>query len=146
MPKGGYVYPPYFCLMNFPIGWFFGWGLSASIDMWPLSPEELVRAVVEPVRSKLIPYVRGITTIERLHDVLASDQEPLRWLNGPYYRAALVAYLARQLSVPRQKTKALLLTHARDIENGIDRTRLTAESYIDHILDDADAAVAQAAT
>jgi hypothetical protein len=24
MPKGGYVYPPYFCLMNFPIGWFFG--------------------------------------------------------------------------------------------------------------------------
>ena len=67
-------------------------------------------------------------------------------MNGPYYRAALVVFLARQLSVPREKTKALLLTHARDIENGIDRTRLTAESYIDHILDDAEAAVAQAAT
>ncbi|MGD0565412.1 MAG: hypothetical protein ABSA66_20290 [Roseiarcus sp.] len=114
--------------------------------MWPLSQDELVRAVVEPIRSKLIPYVGGITTIERLHDVLANDQEPLRWLNGPYYRAALVVFLARQLSVPRQKTKALLLTHARDIENGIDRTRLTAESYIDHILDDAEAAVTQAAT
>jgi hypothetical protein len=32
------------------------------------------------------------------------------------------------------------------IANGGDTTRLTPETYIDHILDDAEAAVAQAAT
>jgi hypothetical protein len=147
MPEGGYVYPPYFCLMHFSIGSLLEWGIRDSLDMWALSPDELARAVVQPIQSKLIPFVGAITTMERLHDFLASDREPLRWyMRGPYYRAALVVFLARQLSVPREKTKALLLTHARDIENGIDRTRLTAESYIDHILDDADAAVARAAT
>jgi hypothetical protein len=141
MPKGGYVYPPYFCLMYFEIGSLFGWE-SGSLDMWSLSPDELARAIVEPIHSKLIPCIGGITTIERLHDFLESDREPLRWyMRGPYYRAALVAYLARQLGVAREKTKASLLTHAMLIDNGIDTTRLTAESYIDHILDDAESAI-----
>jgi hypothetical protein len=79
--------------------------------------------------------------------LLESDREPLRWYSrGPYYRAALVAYLARTLGVARKTTKASLLAHAKLIENGIDTTRLTADSYIDHILDDADAAVARSAT
>jgi hypothetical protein len=147
MPKGGYVYPPFFCLMNFSIGSLLGWEVRDSLDMWGLSPDELASAVVEPIQSKLIPFVGGITTIEGLHDLLESDREPLRWYSrGPYYRAALVAYLARTLDVARETTKASLMAHAKLIENGIDTTRLTAESYIDHILDDANAAVGRSAT
>ena len=147
MPKGGYVYPPYFCPMHFSIGSLFGWGIRNRLDMGDLSPDELAHAVVEPIQSKLIHFIGGVTSVERLHDLLESDREPLRWyMRGPYYRAALVAYLARRLGVSEDKTKASLLTHARWMENGIDMTRLTAESYIDHILDDAAVAVAQTAT
>ena len=147
MPQGGYVYPPYFCPMHFSIGSLVGWGISASLDMWALSPHELARAVVEPVQSKLIPCIGSVTTIERLHNFLEDDQEPLRWyMRGPYYRAALVAYLARKLGVAREKTRASLRTHSIWIANGIDTTRLTPASYIDHILDDAEAAVAPSAS
>ncbi len=146
MPKGGYVYPPYFCPMHFSIGSLFGWEVG-SLDIWAFSPDELARSVLEPIQSKLIPCIGGVTTVERLHDFLESDREPLRWyMRGPYYRAALVAYLARTLGVARDKTKASLLTHSMWIANGIDTTRLTPETYINHILDDAEAAVAQTAT
>ncbi len=147
MPKGGYVYPPFFCPMHFSIGSLFGWGARGSLDTLDFSPDELARAVVEPIQSTLIPCIGGITTIERLHDFLESDREPLRWyMRGPCHRAALVAYLARTLGVPREKTRASLLSHASLFDDGIDTTRLTPETYIDHILDDAEAAVAQAAT
>jgi hypothetical protein len=147
MPEGGYVYPPYFCQMQFSIGSLFGWGARGNLDTLNFSPDELARAVVEPIQSKLIPCIGGITTIEQLHDLLEGDREPLTWaMRGGCYRAALVANLARKLGVPREKTKASLLTHAMLIDRGIDTTRLTPETYIDHILDDSDAAVAQAAT
>ncbi len=146
MPEGGYVYPPYFCPMQFSIGSLFGWGARGNLNTANFSPDELARAVVEPIRSKLIPCVGGTTTIERLHDFLEGDQEPLTWvMRGGCYRAALVAYLARKLGVPREKTKASLLTHAKLIDRGIDTTRLTPETCIDHILDDADVALTQTA-
>jgi hypothetical protein len=147
LPKGGYVYPPFHCAMHFSMGSLFGWGVRGSLNTPDFSADELARAVVEPIQSTLIPCIAGVTTIERLHDFLESDREPLSWyVRGSSYRAALVAYLARKLGVTRDKTKASLLTHSRRIANGIDTTRLTPESYIDHILDDADAAVAQTAS
>ena len=57
-------------------------------------------------------------------------------------RAALVAYLVAKLGRPRAETKSLLSRHAAFFANGIDTSRLTPEAYVDHILDDADAAVA----
>ncbi len=64
-------------------------------------------------------------------------------MRGPYYRAALVAYLAAKLGRPQDQTRDLLRKHARWIANGIDRSRFTPETNIDHILDDAAVAIAQ---
>ncbi len=146
MREFGYVHPPYFCPMQFSIGSLFGWGVRGNLDTLHFSPDELARAVAEPIRSKLIPCIGGITTIERFHAFLEDDREPLTWvMRGGSNRAARVAYFAHKLGVPKEKTKASLLTHAMLIARGIDTTRLTPESYIDHILDDAEAAVAPAA-
>jgi hypothetical protein len=139
--ESGKVDPPWFCPMHFSIGRMFDWSIRSSLDTQDLSPGELARAVAEPIRAKLIPYVDGVTTEQRLLDLLESDKEPMDWIRGPYYRAALIAYLARKLGVDRNKTKSVLLPRALYISNGIDKDWLTPESYIDHILDDADAAL-----
>jgi hypothetical protein len=64
---------------------------------------------------------------------------------GGCEQAAIVAYLAATLGLDRAKTKTRLLRNARSIVSCFDETRLTRETYIERLLDDAEAAVAQAA-
>jgi hypothetical protein len=135
---------PWFCLMHFSVGEILHWGPRESITLAGLTAEAIADAVTSGVRSTLVPFVGKINTIAALLAFLEDDVKPLLWaIRGPYYRAALVAYLAAKLGRPRDSTKDLLRKHARLIASGIDRSRLTPETYIDHILDDAEAAVAQ---
>ena len=138
---------PWFCPLHFSVGSLLRWGLRSSLSLARCTPEQITTSLAPGVRSKLLPLIGDIRTSAALLDFLERDGEPLPWLiSGTYYRAALVAYLAAKLGRPQEETKALLMRHAAFFANGIDMTRLTPESYIDHIVDDAEAAVAQAAT
>jgi hypothetical protein len=137
MREGAYVEPPWFCLTSFSIGAFFGWP-GWSLNTPEFSPNALARAVADPIRAKLIPYVGGVTTLQSLPSFLECDEEPMQWImHRADHRAAIIAWLAAKLGLDRQKTKATLLAHARLYVNVIDTTRLTPETYIEHILDDA---------
>ena len=63
---------------------------------------------------------------------------------GDYYRAAQIAFLARKVGAARSATKNILLGFSLYIRDSIDKSRFTPETYIDQILDDADAAVSSA--
>jgi hypothetical protein len=143
MSDAGYVRLPWFCPIHFPIGDLLGWSIRGSIDTQDYSAEELARAVVEPIRSRLIPCVGEVTTLGRLLDFLQGDEAPLRWImSRAHYRAALIAYLARKVGIENARTKSTLLSHATAIMRGIDATWLTSETYIDRILEDADPVLA----
>ena len=136
----GYRESPWLCPSRFSIGTFFGWRPRSSLYTEDYSLDQLTRKLQETIQFKLVPYVRDITTLSSFLTFLERDEEPMRWCLGAHRRAALVAFLAHQIGVPRNKTRALLLTHARLMGNGIDERRLTPETYIQHILDDAECA------
>jgi hypothetical protein len=137
-----YVDPPWFCPMNFSIGKLFGWPGRAALNTADFSSQTLAGALAEPIRATLIPYLSRVTTLQGLLEFLERDEPPMQWtMRGPYYRAALVAYLAAALGVDQSKTRATLLTHSRLYPNMIDMTRLTPETYVDHLLEDAATAI-----
>lgn len=137
---------PWFCLMHFSAGELLQWGARGALDLAGLSSERIAEIVASGLSTKLAPFVGEIQTVASLLAFLEGDARPLLWvMRGPYYRAALVAYLAAKLDRPRDQTAALLRQHALAIANGIDRSRFTPEAYIEHILDDAAAAVAPGA-
>jgi hypothetical protein len=138
-----YVEPPWFCPMNFSIGSLFGWPGRAALNTADFSPQALAQALAVPIRAKLIPYVGGVTTLQTLLDFLERDAAPMQWvMRGPCYRAALVAYLSATLGANQERTRTILTTHARLYPNMIDTTRLTPETYVEHILEDAAIAAA----
>jgi len=144
--QDGYWNSPWFCLMHFSVGGLLRWGPRGSVNLAGLTPDQIGEAIVPGIRSTLMPLVSKILTKASFLAFLERDEEPLRWvMRGPYYRAALVAYLAMVLGQPRNQTRDLLLEHALWIANGIDTSRFTPQAYIEHILDDAAAAVAQSA-
>jgi hypothetical protein len=133
----------WFCAVHFSVGSLFRWGLRSSLSLAGCTAEQITTLLAQGVRSKLLPLIGDIRTIARLLDFLERDGEPLPWLtSGTYYRAALVAYLAAKVGRPPKETKNLLMQHAAFFANGIDTARLTPESYVDHILADAEAAIA----
>lgn len=145
--QDGYWNSPWFCPMHFSLGELLRWGLRSSINLAGKTSEQVAEAIVPGVQSKLLPLVGAIRTTASLLAFLERDAEPLLWImRAPFYRAALVAYLAGKLGRRREETRDLLRQHAALLANGIDISQFTPETYIDHILDDAAAAVAQAAT
>ena len=145
--QDGYWNSPWFCPMHFPIGELLHWGPRSSVNLAGLTPERIKEAAISGVGSTLVPFVGKIQTIAALLAFLESDVKPFLWaMRAPYYRAALVAYLAAKLERPQDQTRDLLRKHAWMIANGLDASRFTPETYIEHILDDAAAAVAQGAS
>lgn len=111
------------------------------------SPSELARTLAESVRSKLVAFVSPVVSMAAFLQLLERNQERAPWVRtSGCAQAAIVAYLAAALGVDRATTKARLLQNARSIVGCLDETWLTPATYIDHILDDAAVAVAQAAT
>ena len=144
--ESGYVHPPWHSPTHFPIGLLIRGKLPWSLDMSTYSPSELARTLAESVRSKLVPFVSPVTSASALLEFVERNEEPVLWVRtGGCLQAAIVAYLAAVLGVNRATTKARLLQNVRSMSGWLDERRLTPESYIDHILDDADAAVGQAA-
>ncbi len=137
----GYKYPPWFCSMRFSIGGLFGWKTRELIDMTEYSSDQLARTITELVRSKLIPFVTDIVAIASLLNLLERDDAPMIWVRTGGSRFAIVAYLAAAIGADRVKTRATLLKHAGILRTWVDAPRLTPETYIEHILDDAEAAV-----
>jgi len=139
--------PPWFCPLHFSTGPLFGWRASGVVHMTSYAPNEFARTIADLARSKLVPLVRGIVTKAAFLDFLERDEAPLRWGQiGPVYRAAVVAYLAASLGVDRSQTRQALLQRTLGMKEFLDAPRVTPESYIDHILDDAATAAAQAAS
>jgi hypothetical protein len=144
--ESGYVYPPWSCPSGLPLFALTPDRFSWRLDLSAQSPSDLAQALSEFVRSKLVPLVSPVISTAAFLEFLERNEEPVLWARmGGSTQAAIVAFLARKLGIAREKTKASLITRAKLIENGIDTTRLTPETYIDHILDDAEVAVAQAA-
>jgi hypothetical protein len=138
----GYKCPPWFCDMHFSIGDLFDWESRGSIDMTDYSSDELAHTVTELARSKLVPFVRNIVSIPAFLEILERDDQPMTWVRTGGGRFAIVAYLAAAVGADRAKTRATLLKHVGLIKTWVDRPRLTPETYIERILDDAAAAVA----
>ena len=113
------------------------------VDTLDFSPPALAKLIVDAVDLHLKPYIGGVTTLETLFDFLCQDDEPMRWFRvGAYYRAALVAYLGRQLGKPVESIKQILRPHSRNILNCLDKARTTADAYIANVIRDADASLA----
>ena len=145
--QDGYWNSPWFCPMHFPVGELLHWGPRGSVNLAGLNPERIKEAAISGVASTLVPFVCKIQTIATLLAFLESDTKPCQWpMRAPYYRAALVAYLAAMLDRPQDQTRDLLREHAWMIANGLDASRVTPETYIAPILEDAAAAVAQGAS
>ncbi len=145
--EDGYVRQPWYCPTHFPIGILTNGKLPWWLDMSAYSPSELARTLAESVRSKLVPFVSPVTSAAALLEFVERNEEPVLWARtGGCLQAAIVAFLAASLGVSRATTKPRLLKNTRSMTAWLDETRLTPETYIDHILDDAEAAVAQAAT
>ena len=137
---------PWLCPLHFSVGSLLRWGLRSSLNLAGCTPEQITTALASGVRSRLLPLIADIRTIAALLEFAERDGEPLPWLtSGTYYRAALVAYLAAKIGRPRAETKSLLSRHSAFFANGIDTSRFTPQAYIEHVLDDAAAAVAQSA-
>lgn len=142
-----YVDPPWFCPTHFPIGIPISGKLPWRLDMSAYSPSDLAQTLTEAVQSKLVPLVRPIVSTAALLELVERNEEPVLWVRtGACEQAAIVAYLAAALGADRMRTKALLLRNARWLGGWLDEPRVTPESYIDHILDDADIFVAQTAS
>jgi hypothetical protein len=134
---------PWLFPLHFSIGSLLRWGRRSSLSLAGCTPDQIATTLASGVRSELLPLLGGIRTIAALLDFVERDDERLPWLaGGAYYLAALVAYLAAMVGRPPKETKSLLMQHAAFFANGIDTARLTPESYVDHILSDAEAAVA----
>ena len=73
------VDPPWHCPMHLSLGMLFGWKSGSYLNTQDYHPDDLARTIVQAVQSKLIPFVGGITTLDRLLDFLQRDQEPMRW-------------------------------------------------------------------
>jgi hypothetical protein len=136
----------WWCPIHFSLGSVCGWGVRGSLNVRDFSASGLTSEVADGVGVKLIPIVGAIRTSAALLAFLEKDDRtnpPLLQMGG-YYRAAQIAFLARKLGVARAKTEEVLQGFAVSIGNGIDSNRFTPETYIRQILDDADAALAQA--
>jgi hypothetical protein len=132
----------WWCSIHFSLGAYCGWPGRSCLDTLEYRSDELAAKVVGDVRSKLIPLVGAIQTCADLLDFLKKTNwttSPIVQMGG-YYRAAEIAFLARKLGIAREETRKALLNFSLDISNATRRTRFTPETYIDQILDDADAA------
>jgi hypothetical protein len=128
--------------MHFALGAIADWKVRSSLNTLDYSPNELARTVQEAVEGKLTPYLGQITTSATLLEFLERDEEPMRWFRmGGYPRSAYVAYLACKLGRARSETKGVLVKYGANIVGGIDNARLTLHTFIDELLDDAEAAV-----
>jgi hypothetical protein len=139
-----FVPPPWWCWMHCSLGMLANWK-GANLNTPYYTQAEFMQKVAASVRDFLVPYVGGITTIERFYDFLAQDSEPMRWFrSGGYFRAAEVAFLGRKLGVAPDKLEQTLLPRRRETINGIDMKMLTPDEYIARIVGDAGEAVAAA--
>ncbi len=143
--EGRYTLPPWFCPTHFNAGVaLFGWGISGQLDMSAYPPSEVAAIVTERVRSKLVPFVGGVVSLAALLEFVDRNEEPVLWIRtGGCVQAAIVAYLAAALGLSREATRARLRRKAYSMIQWLDKPRITPETYIEHILDDAEAAVAQ---
>jgi hypothetical protein len=147
MPEGGYVFPHFFCPVHFDAGTFCSWKPRGSLNIPDFSPSNLSAKVVSELSAKLIPLVSAIRSSADLLKFLSNpDMTASPYIQmGDYYRAAQIAFLARKLGRPRAETQTILRGFTIGIRRGIDTDRFTPESYIERILDDADAAFAEKA-
>jgi hypothetical protein len=133
----------WWCTIHFELGGVCGWSPRNSLRTVDYTPPELANRVVDDIRAKLIPLVATIRSSADLLRFLEKTDEttpPLLQMGG-YYRAAQIAFLARNLGVAREAISRVLLGFSIDIRNGIDKSRFTPETYIDQILDDAETAI-----
>jgi hypothetical protein len=133
----------WWCPVHFSLGAYCGWPGRSCLNTLEYNSDELARKVVDDTRSKLIPLVGAVKTSADLLTFLERSDlttPPLIQLGG-FYRAALIAFLARKVGAAREETRSFLLGLSLYIRNGLDKSRFTPETYIDQILDDADAAV-----
>jgi hypothetical protein len=138
----------WWCPVHFALGGLCDWDVRHSLDMTEYSPGALAKKVADDVREKLLPLVTPIKTCADLLAFLDKDDKtrPPMIQMGEFYRAAQIAFLACKLARPRAKTEEILRGFTRYMASSLDEPRVTPETYIEHILDDAEAAVAQAAT
>ncbi len=103
MPKGGYVFPPFFLpCMHFDAGTFCCWGRRGSLNIPDFSPSELAAKVVGELSAKLIPLVGAIRSCADLLKFLSNpDMKASPYIQmGDYYRAAQIAFLPSQTRNP----------------------------------------------
>ncbi len=136
----------WWCPVHFALGGLCDWDVRHSLDTSEYSPDALAKKVADDVRVNLLPLVTPIKTCADLLAFLEKDDKthPPMLQMGDYYRAAQIAFLAWKLARPRAKTEEILRGFTRYMASSLDEPRVTPESYVEHILDDAEAAATQA--
>ena len=138
-----FPFPSWFCSMHFSMNRLAGSKTGAPVNTLELTQAELTRFVQGWVTTHLRPYVGSVTTLESFREFLERDEEPMRWFRVPgFFRAAIVAFLARKLGFAPHRIEASLRPFAREILHGVDTTRTDPDGYVANIIRDADGAIA----
>jgi hypothetical protein len=136
------------CVMRYTFGQLASWGLVACLYIPSMSGPALARKVRDDIERILFPVIRGITTLDRFLAFALRDEEPCPWVRcNCAMRAAIVAYLARQLDAQPGEVRAMLAPHKKQIEPVLRGGREPdPDAYIERLIEDAAASIAQQRT
>lgn len=130
---------PHNCVMRYTFGQLASWGLAACLYIPSMSGPALARKVRQDIEQILFPVIRNITTLDRFLVFALSDAEPCPWVRcNCAMRAAVVAYVARQLGAQPDEIRAMLEPHTKQIEPALRGGREPDPgAYIERIIEDA---------
>ena len=124
------------CSMRFSLGKLGAWGSRWSLYLPEMSMAALSEKIKADVQERLIPVIRGVTSLDRLLSLLLDDAEPCPWvrINGAI-RAAQIAYVARRLDKGPAEIRAMLKPHERQIVANLGRGAEDSALYIERIIE-----------
>jgi hypothetical protein len=131
---------PYDCFMRFSLGGLVGtWGMRSSLTISSMPGPALADKIKRDIEQCLFPFIRQMTSSDRLVSRLLVDAEPCAWYrsNGAM-RAAMIVHLSQRLGKHSDEIRLSLQPHLKEISHHLlDGPDPDPRSYVDKIIRDA---------
>jgi hypothetical protein len=138
--------PLWQCKMHFDLGQQAAWESRSRLDSVEYSATALAQRIEETIRTFVIAKLEAIKDLESLFEICVRDEEPFRWFAwGDSGRVAVAAYLGRKLGRDPAWLKSTLAPRTGRFKSPPNTSAPTVEEFVDRVIHDADAALAEAA-
>ena len=127
------------CSMNFPLGSLASWGPRSSLRISSMSNQALVMKIIEDIKTRLLPLIRNVTSIDHLSSFLCQNAESHAWLrsNGAI-RAGMIIELMLRTGISVIELEIMLEPyHDRIASNLLDAQDPDPSAYVKKVIDDA---------